>query len=124
MQGLRHVALRVEDSCFDASVDFYVRLVGMEVEWHPDPDNIYLSSGTDNLALHRASVDTGGSLDHIGFLLGAAGDVSVWHDFLAREGVSIEKPPRTHRDGTCSFYCRDPGGTRVQFIHHPILAAS
>ena len=27
--------------------------MGMQVEWRPDPDNVYLTSGNDNLALHR-----------------------------------------------------------------------
>ena len=128
MRGLHHVALWVEDSRFAAAVDFYTRLVGMEVDWQPDDDNIYLSSGADNLALHRADssrpANAGGPLDHIGFLLGSAGDVTAWHDFLAGEGVPIAKPPKTHRDGSCSFYCRAPCGTMVQFIHHPSLAAA
>ena len=33
---------------------FYVDLLGFEVEWEPDADNVYLSSGIDNLALHRS----------------------------------------------------------------------
>ena len=32
---------------------FYVDLLGFEIEWEPDADNVYLSSGHDNLALHR-----------------------------------------------------------------------
>ena len=128
VRGLRHTALRVEARHFDAAVDFYTRLVGMEVEWQPDAHSIYLCSGTDNLALHRSTDNLCAAahspLDHIGFLLATAADVTAWHDFLAGEGVPIEKPPRSHRDGTCSFYCRDPGGVLVQFIHHPVLAAS
>lgn len=127
MRGLHHVALWMEDRHFAAAVDFYTRLVGMEVDWQPDDDNIYLSSGTDSLALHRADsshpANAGGPLDHIGFLLVRAGDVTAWHDFLAGEGVPIAKAPKTHRDGSCSFYCRAPGGTMVQFIHHPSLVA-
>jgi hypothetical protein len=39
----------------------------MRVVWEPDPDNVYLSSGTDNLALHRAPAGTtSGALDHLG----------------------------------------------------------
>ena len=34
---------------------FYMDLLGFDVEWEPDADNVYLTSGTDNLALHRAS---------------------------------------------------------------------
>ena len=49
--GLRHVALFVEN--LEACERFYVDLIGLHVEWRPDPDNVYLSSGHDNLALHR-----------------------------------------------------------------------
>ena len=51
--GLRHLALNVRDLA--GMTRFYVDLLGFAVEWQPDADNIYLSSGIDNLALHRAS---------------------------------------------------------------------
>ncbi len=50
--GMRHLALNVSNLA--KSVDFYTRLLGMEIEWQPDEDNYYLTSGNDNLALHRA----------------------------------------------------------------------
>ena len=53
--GLRHLALNVIN--FESSVDFYTRLLGMEVEWQPDADNFYLTSGNDNLALHRVDAN-------------------------------------------------------------------
>ncbi len=120
--GLRHVALNVRDLA--ASEDFYVQVLGMRVEWRPDADNVYLTSGSDNLALHRAATthEEPGRLDHIGFMVSHAGEVDAWHAYLAAHGVIIEKPPRTHRDGARSFYCRDPAGTLIQFIHHPPLA--
>jgi catechol 2,3-dioxygenase-like lactoylglutathione lyase family enzyme len=121
--GLRHVALFVRK--FEETERFYVELLGMAVEWRPDPDNVYLTSGVDNLALHRATsgaVDGFQRLDHIGFILNTPEDVDCWHDFLAAHGVSISAQPRTHRDGARSFYCRDPDGTVVQMIYHPPLA--
>ena len=54
-RGLRHVALKVADVV--ASAAFYSSLFGMRVVWQPDPDNAYLSSGCDNLALHRAHAE-------------------------------------------------------------------
>src|SRR5215831_2021778 len=51
--GLRHLALNVRDLA--AMKRFYVDLLGFAVEWEPDPDNVYLTSGIDNLALHRSS---------------------------------------------------------------------
>lgn len=123
--GLRHVALSVR--ALEACRDFYVDLMGMEIEWQPDEDNIYLTNGNDNLALHRAASvgerDEVQQLDHIGFLLNAPDDVDEWHDFLKGRGVRITKSPKTHRDGARSFYCEDPDGVSVQLIYHPPLAA-
>lgn len=122
--GMRHVALTVEK--FEQTERFYVELLGMAVEWRPDADNVYLTSGVDNLALHRAAGDFRPSdfqrLDHIGFILDGPEMVDDWYRFLAAQGVAVGAPPRTHRDGARSFYCRDPDGNTVQLIHHPPLA--
>lgn len=123
LAGLRHVALSVKD--LDACERFYVGLLGMQVEWRPDADNLYLTSGNDNLALHRATkpiAADGQRLDHLGVVLRAARYVDEWCDYLAAHGVPVAQVPKTHRDGARSFYCRDPEGTLVQFIHHPPIA--
>ncbi len=122
--GLRHVALFVPE--LDACLHFYTELLGMTIEWQPDPDNIYLTSGNDNLALHRApdDFDTRGAqrLDHIGFIINTPNEVDQWFDFLQNEHITIRQPPRTHRDGARSFYCYDPAGTVVQMIYHPPIS--
>lgn len=122
--GMRHVALFVED--LDACKYFYVGLLGMTVEWRPDADNVYLTSGHDNLALHRLpeGVTPQGPqrLDHIGFIVATPGDVDAWYEFLLAQGVKMKTAPRTHRDGARSFYCLDPSGVTVQMIYHPPLA--
>jgi len=123
--GLRHVALQVRD--LEACERFYVELLGMQVEWRPDADNLYLTSGEDNLALHRApetAIDESNQrLDHIGFMLGSAEAVDQWFQWLKENGVPMRTGPRTHRDGARSFYCFDPDGTLVQMIHHPPVCA-
>lgn len=119
---LWHVALQVRE--LEACERFYTELLGMRVEWRPDADNVYLTSGHDNLALHRAA-DIGAAaqrLDHIGFVLATPAAVDAWHAFLVAQGVSILKPPKTHRDGARSFYCTDPAGNVIQLIYHPPLA--
>ncbi len=125
--GMRHVALYVED--IEACMEFYVGLLGMEVEWTPDADNVYLTSaGQDNLALHRApqaiARDSGQSLDHIGFIMHTPQQVDDWYEFLLARGVRMKTEPRSHRDGARSFYCSDPAGTTVQMIYHPPIAAT
>lgn len=130
--GLRHLALNVQD--LGAMKRFYVDLLGFAVEWEPDPDNVYLSSGLDNLALHRSTSLTAGRaaaaaaagaspLDHLGLIVRSADDVDRWAAFLEGHGVTIDAKPRTHRDGARSCYFRDPDGNRVQIIHHPPIAS-
>jgi catechol 2,3-dioxygenase-like lactoylglutathione lyase family enzyme len=125
-RGMRHVALMVKD--LEVCERFYVELMGMRVEWRPDDNDVYLTSGNDNLALHRATAEPAGDeaqrLDHIGFILDDPEQVDVWHDYLKAHGVPIKKAPRTHRDGARSFYCTDPAGTTVQVIYHPPLAGT
>src|SRR4051812_10769672 len=111
--GLRHLALNVRN--LDAMRRFYVELMGFAIEGEPDADNVYLSSGIDNLALHRspaapvASAGAGATLgesaaaesplDHLGLIVRTAGTVDEWASFLESRGVTIDAAPRTHRDG-------------------------
>ncbi len=119
--GLRHVALFVHN--YEATEHFYVELLGMAVEWRPDANAVYLTSGNDNLALHRveAGFDERQHLDHIGFILDQPDDVDEWFDFLRAHDIRMKTGPRTHRDGARSFYCLDPDGNAVQMIFHPPL---
>jgi catechol 2,3-dioxygenase-like lactoylglutathione lyase family enzyme len=133
--GLRHLALRVRD--LDVMKRFYVDVLGFAVEWEPDRDNVYLSSGIDNLALHRSDVmvtnreaerrsesrEGGrGPLDHLGLIVRSADDVDRWAEFLKHRGVTLDALPRTHRDGARSCYFRDPEGNQIQVIHHPPIS--
>lgn len=122
--GLRHLALFVRQ--FEACEHFYTELLGMAVEWRPDPDNVFLSSGPDNLALHRVTEAPEGfdsphaqHLDHLGFFLPDFDAVDDWYAFLNGHGVTMRTAPRTHRDSARSFYCYDPDGNTVQMICHP-----
>jgi catechol 2,3-dioxygenase-like lactoylglutathione lyase family enzyme len=125
--GLRHLALNVRDLA--SMKAFYVNLLGFEVEWEPDPDNVYLTSGHDNLALHRADAAAGsspeacGALDHLGLIVASADLVDDWAAFLEAHHVALDMRPKTHRDGARSCYFRDPDGNRVQIIHHPPISA-
>ncbi len=120
--GLRHLALHARD--LEAMKRFYVDVLGFAVEWEPDPDNIYLSSGIDNVALHRAGRDVAprGSLDHLGLIVRTPEDVDRWAAFLESQGVALDARPRTHRDGARSLYFRDPDGNTIQIIHHPPIS--
>jgi catechol 2,3-dioxygenase-like lactoylglutathione lyase family enzyme len=117
--GLRHLALNVRDP--QASKRFYADCFGMQVVWEPDPDNVYLSSGCDNLALHKNPAPAG-ALDHMGFIVDAREEVDRLAGELRAKGVPIAAEPRDHRDGSRSFYCLDPDGLRIQVLFEPTLS--
>ena len=124
IKGLRHLALTVTQ--LEACITFYKDIIGMEIEWQPDPDNVYLTSGNDNLALHRAPKDFTRekyqTLDHLGFILATPEDVDQWHEYITKQNITPLSPPKTHQDAARSFYCQDPEGNSVQLIYHPPIS--
>ncbi len=117
--GVRHVALRFRDLA--AAERFFVEVLGYEVEWRPDPDDVYLRRRGDNVALHRAEAAPAapGLLDHLGILVERAEDVDAWAAHLDAAGARLLARPRTHRDGARSLYLAGPEGLVVQILHHP-----
>jgi len=86
---------------------------------------VYLTSGRDNLALHRAGdprAASGQALDHLGVVVTEPEDVDRWAEFLESRGVTIVAKPKTHRDGARSCYVTDPDGNVIQIIHHPPIS--
>lgn len=128
IRGLRHLALKVTDLA--RSRKFYEELFGMKVVWEPDPENVYLSSGPDNLALHqipaadvsryRAAKDQ--MLDHLGFIMDSTASVDRLLKQAERFGATIVQPARQHRDGSYSFYMTDPDGNVVQVLYEPNIS--
>jgi catechol 2,3-dioxygenase-like lactoylglutathione lyase family enzyme len=121
-RGLRHLALRVAD--VKRATEFYARVFGMRLVWQPDQDNAYLSSGCDNLALHRGNVGDPArqSLDHLGFVVPTIAEVESGYEWAQQNGVEILHPLRHHRDGTVSFYVRDPDGNVIQLLYEPSIS--
>ena len=122
--GFHHITLVASDA--RRTLAFYREVLGMALHWQPDDDNVYLTSGTDNLALHRVPEGRTieherGALDHLGFVVADAAAVHTWFVRVAASGVAIVAPVKTHRDGATSFYFRDPAGHLVQIIHIPEL---
>jgi catechol 2,3-dioxygenase-like lactoylglutathione lyase family enzyme len=125
LKGMRHIALKVRDVA--RSKSFYQDILGMEVVWEPDPQNVYLSSGCDNIALHEVSRNfaTGATeqqLDHLGFVVATIDQVKQLEETFRASGVKIVHPFKVHRDGSASFYCADPDGIVIQMLYEPHLS--
>jgi catechol-2,3-dioxygenase len=126
LRGMRHVALKVRDVA--QAKKFYQEIFGMDVVWEPDPQNVYLSSGCDNIALHEAPQSFLESaqerqLDHLGFVVESIERVEELESQFRSQGVKIVHPFKIHRDGSASFYCADPDGVVIQVLYEPTLSA-
>ncbi|MPZ77200.1 MAG: VOC family protein [Deltaproteobacteria bacterium] len=125
VKGMRHIALKVRDLA--KARDFYQNALGMEVVWEPDPQNLYLSSGCDNIALHEVTSGFPAGavehhLDHFGFVIESIERVQELEQELRAKGIKIVHPFKIHRDGSASFYCADHDGVVIQMLYEPQLS--
>jgi catechol 2,3-dioxygenase-like lactoylglutathione lyase family enzyme len=123
---MRHIALKVTSVA--RSRIFYRDILGMDVVWEPDAQNVYLSSGCDNLALHEVSQNLAKGaveqqLDHLGFVVETIDRVKQLAEEFQAKGVKIVHPFKIHRDGSASFYCADPDGIVIQMLYEPQLSS-
>tara|TARA_B100001057_G_scaffold65016_1_gene58766 strand:- start:1281 stop:1670 length:390 start_codon:yes stop_codon:yes gene_type:complete len=122
--GLRHLALKVKN--FNECLFFYTEVLGMSVDWKPDDENVYLTNGKDNLALHydsSVSSNSGDSrLDHFGIFVKKQEDIDAYLEHMIKNKVKIHKEKQIHRDNSVSFYVEDPDGNVMQILWHPTLS--
>jgi catechol 2,3-dioxygenase-like lactoylglutathione lyase family enzyme len=101
----------------------------MKVVWQPDPENAYLTSGCDNLALHRsatprlnADAHSADALDHLGFIVATIAEVEAGYQWAQANHLDIVHPLKHHRDGSVSFYLGDPDGNIIQVLYEPTIS--
>ena len=112
MKRLGHVAVCVEDVAIAA--EFYQGL-GMKLVWQ-DSDWAYLKAGNDGLALMSPDYDQAGP--HFGFVFSDRAEIDTAYEKLKADGVKVGKI-HDHRDGTASFYGRDPFGNWFEYLYEP-----
>ncbi len=112
MKRLGHVAVCVEDVA--KAAEFYKNL-GMKLVWQ-DTDWAYLKAGNDGLALMSPDYDQAGP--HFGFVFSDRAEIDTAYEKLKADGVKVGKI-HDHRDGTASFYGRDPFGNWFEYLYEP-----
>jgi catechol 2,3-dioxygenase-like lactoylglutathione lyase family enzyme len=112
LKRIGHVAICVED--IERAAAFYQGL-GMQLAWK-DADWAYLKAGEDGLALLSPSYEQAGP--HFGFIFHDRTEVDTAYDRLKAEGVKVTDI-HEHRDGTASFYGRDPDGNWFEYLYEP-----
>ncbi|HEY9815089.1 MAG TPA: VOC family protein [Candidatus Obscuribacterales bacterium] len=117
LKRIGHVAICVDD--IERAAKFYQSL-GMELAWK-DADWAYLKAGDDGLALLSPQYDQAGP--HFGFVFSDRAEVDAAYQRLQAEGVHVT-PVHEHRDGTASFYGRDPDGNWFEYLYEPAPVAA
>lgn len=114
VERLGHVAIRVQD--MERAKRFYCSL-GMELVWDAQ-DWCYLETrpGREGLALLGPDYRAAGP--HFAFHFRDRAAVSKAHAQLKAAGVAVGAV-HDHRDGTASFYLRDPEGNWLEMLYEP-----
>jgi catechol 2,3-dioxygenase-like lactoylglutathione lyase family enzyme len=117
LKRLGHVAICVKD--ISRAAEFYQNL-GMEIVWQ-DADWAYLKAGNDGLALLSPGYDQAGA--HFGFVFSERQEMESAYEQLKAQEIHLTKI-HEHRDGTASFYGRDPDGNWFEYLYEPVPVAS
>lgn len=114
VKRLGHVAVRVKD--VERAKSFYIKL-GMKLVWD-EQDWCYLEvgSGKDGLALLGPTYKAAGP--HFAFHFSNKSEVETAHQQLMEAGVQVGAL-HEHRDGTSSFYLKDPEGNWLEMLFQP-----
>lgn len=115
------LSLNVPDP--DASAEFLVTHLGLEVEMRDDGFvSLRQPAGGSNIVFLRTGLPTfkpaevaGSARD--GLLLAfVVEDLDAWHERLVAEGVAVVTPPETEPWGERFVQYRDPNGIVVQLV--------
>ena len=111
---LGHVAIRVDN--VPRAVEFYTGL-GMRLVWEAE-DWCYLEAGPGRDGLALLGPDYKAAGPHFAFHFRNRDEVDVVHARLKEAGVFVGAV-HDHRDGTASFYLKDPDGNWLEMLYDP-----
>ena len=114
MSRLGHVAVRVQD--MDRAKAFYQAL-GLRLTWDAE-DWAYLQSPANGDGVALLSPASTAAGPHFAFHYDERAQVDEVHDRLEAEGHTVG-PVHDHRDGTASFYMKDPEGNWLELLYEP-----
>ena len=114
VQRLGHIAIRVKN--IDRAKSFYLD-IGMKLIWDAQ-DWCYLEAGPgkDGLALLGPGYKPAGP--HFAFHFSELSEVKQAYLHLKDSGIHVEDL-HEHRDGTASFYLKDPEGNWLEMLYCP-----
>ena len=61
-------------------------------------------------------------LDHFAFFVPTIAELEAAWEWAGQNRLDIVHPLRHHRDGSISFYIRDPDGNVVQLLYEPAIS--
>ena len=105
LHGLHHYTLRPVD--LEATRDFYVELLGLEVGYRPPPRD-------SERGLPPREAGETGLLDHVAF---SCSGLAAMKAKLAERGVAYEERV-IPRDGQVQLFLKDPNGVSVE-LNYP-----
>jgi catechol 2,3-dioxygenase-like lactoylglutathione lyase family enzyme len=114
VERLGHVAIRVEE--MGRAKAFYQSL-GLCITWDAD-DWCYLQSPSTGDGIALLSADYRAAGPHFAFHFSDRAELDRLHAQLEAQGQSCG-PVHDHRDGTASFYLRDPEGNWLEMLYEP-----
>ena len=109
-----HAGIQVAD--LNRALAFYRDVLGFQVDWDGDPDWANVSLGGDDLGLIR--VPPAKHPPHMGLRVDTKEDLRQAHADLQKRGVETGAI-KGHRDGSMSFYFRDPDGHQLEALWMP-----
>jgi catechol 2,3-dioxygenase len=108
--AISHLGLRVPD--LEASLEFYTRVVGLQLHAELERGGVRLGWGAGHHVLDLLPGPRG--LDHFGFEVARSADLRDLRDDLAAAGLA-PRPLDASLVGADGFEVLDPDGNRVQF---------